>query len=229
MLKYKLMEELRQNDLEHMVSPYMSIDQYTAKLNEDNIVLAFFCNDRNATQDLYSFLEKLYVIEIRDIEISDTLTEDNKNILFIELNRTQQIPEIVIDIIDSINMLINKKMEDWYFVTFGMDKKDKLTPENLRKYVRLTKINPIEDEKPMKKELNQETVTYSNELYSRTFLDEGYVSEKEMIKIIESSESFNEDTLELEVLEHCNPGAEIIVADENCFIIGDKIRKLRMM
>lgn len=228
MLKYKLMEELRQNDLEYMVSPYVSIDQYTAKLNEDNIVLAFFCNDRNATQDLYSFLEKLYVIEIRDIEISDTLTEDNKNILYIELSRTQQLPEIIIDMIDSINMLINKKIEDWYFVTFGMDKKDKLTVENLRKYVRLTKIDDIKEE-PIKKELNQETVTYGNELYSRTFLDEGYISEKEMIKIIESSETFNEDTLELEVLEHCNPGAEIIVADENCFIIGNKIRKLRMM
>lgn len=228
MLKYKLMEELRQNDLEYMVSPYVSIDQYTAKLNEDNIVLAFFCNDRNATQDLYSFLEKLYVIEIRDIEISDTLTEDNKNILYIELSRTQQLPEIIIDIIDSINMLINKDIDDWYFVTFGMDKKDKLTVENLRKYVRLTKIDEITEE-PIKKELNQETVTYGNELYSRTFLDEGYISEKEMIKIIESSETFNEDTLELEVLEHCNPGAEIIVADENCFIIGDKIRKLRMM
>ena len=228
MLKYKLMEELRQNDLEYMVSPYVSIDQYTAKLNEDNIVLAFFCNDRNATQDLYSFLEKLYVIEIRDIEISDTLTEDNKNILYIELSRTQQLPEIIIDMIDSINMLINKDVDDWYFVTFGMDKKDKLTVENLRKYVRLTKIDEITEE-PIKKELNQETVTYGNELYSRTFLDEGYISEKEMIKIIESSETFNEDTLELEVLEHCNPGAEIIVADENCFIIGDKIRKLRMM
>lgn len=228
MLKYKLMEELRQNDLEYMVSPYVSIDQYTAKLNEDNIVLAFFCNDRNATQDLYSFLEKLYVIEIRDIEISDTLTEDNKNILYVELSRTQQLPEIIIDMIDSINMLINKDVDDWYFVTFGMDKKDKLTVENLRKYVRLTKIDEITEE-PIKKELNQETVTYGNELYSRTFLDEGYISEKEMIKIIESSETFNEDTLELEVLEHCNPGAEIIVADENCFIIGDKIRKLRMM
>ena len=228
MLKYKLMEELRQNDLEYMVSPYVSIDQYTAKLNEDNIVLAFFCNDRNATQDLYSFLEKLYVIEIRDIEVSDTLTEDNKNILYIELSRTQQLPEIIIDMIDSINMLINKNVDDWYFVTFGMDKKDKLTVENLRKYVRLTKIDEIKKE-PIKKELNQETVTYGNELYSRTFLDEGYISEKEMIKIIESSETFNEDTIELEVLEHCNPGAEIVVADENCFIIGDKIRKLRMM
>lgn len=224
MNKCKLIEELRPNDLEYMISPYVSIDQYTAKLNVDNIVIALFCNDRDATQDLYSFIEKTYVFEVKDIEISDTLTEDNKYILFVEFERNQQFPEVLVDVIDSVNFLINKKMEDWYFVTFGMDKKEKLSIENIRKNVRLTKTleNNIND-------IKQETVTYSNNMFSKMFLDEGYISEKEMIKILENSKSFNEDTLELEILEYSNPNAEIITADEHCFIIGDKIRKLRMM
>jgi hypothetical protein len=117
---------------------------------------------------------------------------------------------------------------EWSTTNSGKVEVDLMKPSSALD-VSVTDADPIKDEEPMKKELKQETVTYGNDLYSRTFLDEGYVSEKEMIKIIESSESFNEDTLELEVLEHCNPGAEIIVADENCFIIGDKIRKLRMM
>lgn len=221
MNKCKLIEELRPNDLEYMISPYVSIDQYTAKLNDDNIVIALFCNDRDATQDLYSFIEKTYIFEVKDIEISDTLTEDNKYILFVEFERNQQFPEVLVDVIDSVNFLINKKMEDWYFVTFGMDKKEKLSIENIRKNVRLTKT--------LENNIKQETVTYSNNMFSKMFLDEGYISEKEMIKILENSKSFNEDTLELEILEYSNPNAEIITADEYCFIIKDKIRKLRMM
>lgn len=224
-----LMEGLRASDLKHLISPYISIDQYTSKLSDDNITLAFFCNEREVAQDLHDFIEKMYVIEIKDIEISSTITEDNKYIVFVELERNPQFPKILMDMIESINFLIDAKVEDWYFVTFGMKIKKKLTNENILSNVRLTKLEePIKEDK-MKQKLKQETVTYSNQLFTKMFLDEGYVSEREMIKIIENSETFNEDSIELEVLEYNNPGAEIITADEHCFIIGDKIRKLRMM
>lgn len=221
MNKYKLFENLKQNDLEYMISPYASVDQYTAKLNDDNIVIAFFCNDRESVQDLYSFIEKTYVIEVKDIEISDSLTEDNKYILYVELERNQQFPELFVDMIDSINFLINKTLEDWYFVTFGMKQKDKVSIENIKKYVRLTELD-IDDNKEVK-----ECVVYSNDKFMREFLDEGYISEKEMVKILENSETLNENSIELEVLEYTNPGKEIIACDNYFFIIGDKIKKLR--
>lgn len=233
MNQFKLFEGLRAGDLEYVVSPYVSIDQYTAKLNDDNIVIAFFCNEREVANDLYLFLEKLYVIEIKDIEISDSLTEDNKYILFVEVDRNQKFPELLLDIIDSINFLINKEVKDWDFVTFGMKKKDTVSIENIRKSVRLTHLEaPIEEDKmkqEMKQEIKQESIEYSMDGFSKKFIDEGYISERKMIKILESCEDFNEDTLEKELVEYNNPGAEIITADEHCFIIGDKIRKLRMM
>ena len=233
MNQFKLFEGLRAGDLEYVVSPYVSIDQYTAKLNDDNIVIAFFCNEREVANDLYLFLEKLYVIEIKDIEISDSLTEDNKYILFVEVDRNQKFPELLLDIIDSINFLINKEVKDWDFVTFGMKKKNTLSIENIRKSVRLTHLEtPIEEDKmkqEMKQEIKQESIEYSMDGFSKKFIDEGYISERKMIKILESCEDFNEDSLEKELVEYNNPGAEIITADEHCFIIGDKIRKLRMM
>ena len=233
MNQFKLFEGLRAGDLEYVVSPYVSIDQYTAKLNDDNIVIAFFCNEREVANDLYLFLEKLYVIEIKDIEISDSLTEDNKYILFVEVDRNQKFPELLLDIIDSINFLINKEVKDWDFVTFGMKKKNTLSIENIRKSVRLTHLEtPIEEDRmkqEMKQEIKQESIEYSMDGFSKKFIDEGYISERKMIKILESCEDFNEDSLEKELVEYNNPGAEIITADEHCFIIGDKIRKLRMM
>ena len=79
-----LTEGLRAKDLQWMVSNYVSIDQYTSKLDDDNITVAFFINERDAADDLRDFIEKVYYIEIRDIEISDSLTDDNKYILFVE-------------------------------------------------------------------------------------------------------------------------------------------------
>ena len=75
-------EGLRIKDLQYLVSNYVSIDQYTSKLDDDNITIAFFCNEKEVAEDLRDFIEKIYYIEIRDIEISDSLTDDNKFILF---------------------------------------------------------------------------------------------------------------------------------------------------
>ena len=83
----KIYEGLRENDLQYLVSNYISIDQYTSKLDDDNITIAFFCNELEVANDLKDFIEKNFYIEIRDIEISDSLTEDNKYILFEKINK----------------------------------------------------------------------------------------------------------------------------------------------
>ena len=139
--KEQLAESLRQNDLEYLISPYVSVDQYTSKLSEDNITIALFCNEREVASDLLDFLEKMYFVEIRDIEISDSLTEDNKYILYVEFDRNQQFPKILVDVIDSINFLINKEIGDWKFVSFNMAKKLPVSVEAIQRYVRLTPLS----------------------------------------------------------------------------------------
>ena len=67
----KLYEDLRENDLANLISSYISIDEYTSKIDEDNITVALFVNELDAAEELEDFIEKYYYIEIRDIEISD--------------------------------------------------------------------------------------------------------------------------------------------------------------
>lgn len=229
MNKFKLFESLKQGDLEYLVSPYVSIDQYTSKINNDNITIALFCNEREVANDLYTFLEKMYVIEIKDIEVSSSMTEDNKYILFVEFERNQQFPELLVDVIDSINFLINKELKDWYFVTFGMEKKDNLTIENLESNVRLVQMKTDTDDKNIKNEIKQESIEYSKDMITRKYLDEGYISIDEFEKLIESTIDFNENTLDKEIIEYNNPGCDVVTLDDCCFIIGDKIKKLRML
>ena len=151
-------EGLRINDLQYLVSNYVSIDQYTSKLDDDNITVAFFCNEKEVAEDLRDFIEKIYYIEIRDIEISDSLTDDNKFILFVEFERNINFPKMLLDMVDSINHLTSNK--DWKFKTFGMKDKDDLTLENLKANVRLSKyrdsVNEEETLKDMKEEQSEE-------------------------------------------------------------------------
>ncbi len=229
-----LNESLRQNDLEYLVSPYVSVDQYTSKIKSDNITIAFFCNQLEVAKDLVDFLEKLYPIEISDIEIAETLTEDNKNIVYVELERNQMFPKILIDIIDSIDFLINSDVEDCDFITFGMKDKQKLSYEAIEKNVRLVPLEikdmAVKAEKPAeesKEEPVKESVQYSKDGITRTYLDEGIISREELNKIIGESESINENSLDAEVLEYNFPESQILTTDKNAFIItGDEIKKL---
>lgn len=224
--KTKLDETLRQNDLEHLVSPYVSVDQYTSKISEDNITIAFFCSEREVAADLSDFLEKMYFVEIRDIEISDSLTEDNKYILYVEFDRNQQFPKILIDVLDSINLLINKKVEDWDFVSFNMDKKMQVSIENLKKNVRLSPLT-VDVKIKHKDDIKKESVEYRKDNIKRTYIDEGYVSTKEFEKVLEESEFDNGINLEREVLEYNFPTSEIFTTDTHAYIVTNgKIKKL---
>jgi hypothetical protein len=233
MNKQVLFETLKQGDLEHMISPYISIDQYTSKINNDNITIAIFCNERAVANDLYSFLEKMYVIEIKDIEISSSMTEDNKYILFVEFERNQQFPEMIVDFVDSINFLINKEISDWEFITFGMDKKDKFNMENIKENVRLVKMDGLKDKENIdqqnKKEVKQESVEYSDGFITRKYLDEGVIDLETFEKIVENAKDFDTKSLDKEILEHNHPGVDVIEIDDCCYILGNEIRKLRML
>lgn len=221
--KQHLDEALRENDLEHLISPYVSIDQYTSKISEDNLTIAFFCNERDVASDLSDFLEKMYFMEIRDIEVSETMTEDNKYILYVEFDRNQQFPKILIDVLDSINFLINKEVKDWQFKSFNMKDKMPVSIDAIKKFVRLSTIEVL----PNNKAVKQESVVYHKDNYNRKFLDEGYISMAEMQQVLEESELDFEPSLDREVLEYNFPAAEVLMTETHAYIIhNDNIKKL---
>ena len=222
-------EDVKMNDLEHLVSNYISVDQYTSKVDEDNITVAFFVNERDAMEELKDVIEKMYFIELRDIEMSESLTSDNKYLLFVELERNVSFPKILIDMIDTVNFVTNNKK--WKFITFGNKEYIDLTTENIKKYVRLTKLrdNVVEDEEEsLEESYLPSEIKINDGGWDRLYLPEGYINEDTMNKIISESETLNDrDPYELELLETTFPGSEIITTDKNVFVItGDKILML---
>lgn len=222
-------EDVKMNDLEHLVSNYISVDQYTSKVDEDNITVAFFVNERDAMEELKDVIEKMYFIELRDIEMSESLTSDNKYLLFVELERNVSFPKIIMDMIDTVNFVTNNKK--WKFITFGNKEYIDLTTENIKKYVRLTKLrdNVVADEEDsLEESYLPSEIKINDGGWDRVYLPEGYVDENIMNKMISESESLNDrDPYEVELLETTFPGSEIITTDKNVFVItGDKILML---
>ena len=223
-------EGLRINDLQYLVSNYVSIDQYTSKLDDDNITVAFFCNEKEVAEDLRDFIEKIYYIEIRDIEISDSLTDDNKFILFVEFERNINFPKMLLDMVDSINHLTSNK--DWKFKTFGMQDKDDLTLENLKANVRLSKyrdsVNEEETLKDMKEEQSEEVkesfepFIINDRGWKRQYIPERFVSQEELDNFILESDTLNSrDSRELYLIECSYPEYEVLTTDTNVFLIKD--------
>lgn len=225
-----LNEGLKQNDLEYLVSNYISIDQYTSKIDDDNITVAFFCNEKEVADDLRDFIEKIYYIEIRDIEISDSLTEDNKYILFVEFERNIAFPKLLMDMIDSINRVTNNK--DWKFKTFDMNERQDLSLDNINKYVRLTKLRNTKEVQMDKEESVKESfepIIINDKGWKRQYLPEGYITESELNNYIAESESINSrDKSEIYLIENMYPDYQVVTTDANIFLIKDnKILKLK--
>ena len=224
-----LNEGLKQNDLEYLVSNYISVDQYTSKIDDDNITVAFFCNEKEVAEDLRDFIEKIYYIEIRDIEISDSLTEDNKYILFVEFERNITFPKLLMDMIDSIDRVTNNK--DWKFKTFDMNERQDLSLSNINKYVRLTKLRNAKDEQRDKEESVKESIepiVINDKGWKRQYIPKKYITESELNNYIAESESINSrDKSEIYLLENAFPDYQVVTTDKNVFLI--KNNKILMM
>lgn len=235
-------EGLRPNDLKYLVSNYISVDQYTSKLDDDNITVAFFCNEKEVAEDLRDYIEKIYYIEIRDIEISDSLTEDNKYILFVEFERNITFPKLLMDMIDSINNVTGNS--NWKFKTFGMNDKADLSLNNLNEFVRLTKLrNAIDTDKKVlsnenkeknndKKEMKKESFIpfiINNHGWKRQYIPERYINEEELNSYISESTTINsKDDSEIYLIENAFPDYQVITTDTNVFLIKkNKILMLR--
>lgn len=228
----RLNENLREHDLKYCVSNFISIDEYVSKIDDDNITIAFFCNDNEIVAELKDFIEKAFFIEIKDIEIADTITEDNKYILFIELERNIHFPKILLDILRSISFLTDDKK--WSFTTLKHHHQMPCNEENLKKYVRLTKLRnapeigdevELKDETKEVKESKERITITDNYGYCINLLKEGYVTENKMLEYVRKSKNLNDfDLLTESLLENYFIGKQIVKTDDKIFVIDeDKI------
>jgi hypothetical protein len=138
-----LFEGLKEGDLEELVFPLISIDEYDSKLDDDSIVIAFFVQDKDPAQDLNRFIQK-GATAILDTDVSPAPNEEGYYLVFVELLRDSNFPKKVTAILDSLNGLTGIK--SWKGTFYETGEVLPINDENLMTKVRLVSEEGDSDE-----------------------------------------------------------------------------------
>jgi hypothetical protein len=131
----KLTEGLRENDLEGLVLPVISIDQFESKIDDDAIVIGFYVLYRDPATDLNRFIQKS-AVDIIDTEVSPAPTEEGYYVVFVEVMRNEKFPEALLAILENIGNLVG--FSNWQFTAYGVDGVHDLSVDEIKSLIRLT-------------------------------------------------------------------------------------------
>lgn len=135
----RLNENLEIGDLKRLVHNELHIDEYKSKMGDDAdiCVLSFKVNGKEPSIDLVGFIEKGYNY-VLDADVSSGEKEDGDYLVFIELDRTPDLPEQIMQIMQDVMNLTDQKIEEWR-VRYRKSVTDfDLTEENLESTIPLT-------------------------------------------------------------------------------------------
>ena len=129
-----LFEGLKAGDLEELVLPMISIDEYDSKLDDDSIVVAFYVQDKDPAQDLNRFIQK-GAVDLLDTDVSPAPDEDGYFLVFVEILRDAHTPKKILDILDSLTGLTG--LTAWKGTFYGHEGILDIDPVNLCEKIRL--------------------------------------------------------------------------------------------
>lgn len=132
----KLFEGLRAKDLDGLVDKVFTVDQYKSKMGEDKdiVVLGFRVVDKYPAIDLMEFIERGYSF-ILDADMSTGEERDGKYQVFVELERTDNVPGQIKDMLEGISQLCN--CWDWRFRYHKEISSEEFNVETLKEHVPL--------------------------------------------------------------------------------------------
>ena len=111
---------LLKNDLAHMVDNIIEIDSYKSKMGNDSdiVTLAFSIHGNEPAKDLENFIEKGYPF-VLDADVTSGEQSDGTYKVFVEIERTKDIPMQIIEIADGVSKLSDlEKMKFRYYKNF---------------------------------------------------------------------------------------------------------------
>ena len=114
LLRSELKEGLEKGDLERLVSPKISIDEYKSKMGSDEeiVVVSFTLQGKEPALDLVNFVEKSYEW-VADADVSSGEVFDGSYIVFVEIERTPDVAEQIVEMLQDLERLTEHKVQDW--------------------------------------------------------------------------------------------------------------------
>ena len=109
-----LNEGLDYHDLEGIVIPRLTVDEYAAQMGKDSeiVTLAFIVKNKQAGEDLSDWFERGYDF-VLDAQVSDGELTSGKYLVFVEMNRRTTVPERIVTLLDDLETLTDIPLKDW--------------------------------------------------------------------------------------------------------------------
>jgi len=123
MFKKSLLEDLKAGDLEDTVRPVVEIDTFYPKIDDNNIVVAFFVDEEDPAYDLSRFIE-FSSKTVLDTEVSPGPDANGNYIVFVEF-MPRDIAKKVYRMLKAVSYLTGIK--EWKYKAYK--KQSKITIE----------------------------------------------------------------------------------------------------
>ncbi|UCH21954.1 MAG: tetratricopeptide repeat protein [Deltaproteobacteria bacterium] len=119
-MEMQLEEEFKPGDLEGLVLDKFLVDAFKPKLcdEKDIVVVAFLVKQRDPARDLSNYITQGQ-FDLVDVEVSSSPGEDGNYTILVELNRNQDMFDIMDNLLNHITHLVN--VTQWYFKPFDFD------------------------------------------------------------------------------------------------------------
>lgn len=109
-----LLEGLQYKDLDGMLKPTIHVDEFAAKMGDDDdiIVISFFVRDAQAARDLMAWFEKGYDF-VMDADRSPGEIKPSRYLVYVELRRRSTAPQNIQMMLDDLSTLTEFEPDDW--------------------------------------------------------------------------------------------------------------------
>ena len=165
-MSHVIEEGLQKGDLDHLVLPLLTIDQYSSKISDDLcVVVGFYVFEEDAAHDLSNFIERSPYM-VRDTDVSPAPTKDGYYVTFIEINRTPDFVKALLEILQEVSKLTN--VNNWQFQSPEPNNEDikELNKETLEKWL------DLEIREPKKKEIKETLQFFAESLLSDVVVEQ---------------------------------------------------------
>lgn len=191
-----LSEGLHENDLDGVIIPVISIDEYHGKIDDSSIVISFFLTDPNAALDLSSFIES-GPFEILDSDVSKAINEDGYYQVFIEMERTDDFFNELKEILMSVNDLSHDL--EWSFMTPRTKGEDiPFDEDQLKQYLFYKPAEPTAEPEDEKTESMTEAVMdflSNSNAHNVKIIDDSIIFENQYLSSYNKFVTFSDSSL----------------------------------
>ena len=131
-----LRENIEMGDLKRLVHDELHIDEYKSKMGDDAdvCVISFKVSGKEPSADLVSFIEKGYDF-VLDADVSSGEKEGGDYLVFVELERTDKLPEQIIKMMEDLLNLTEQQLKDWRVRYYKSTEDHDLTEETLEQII----------------------------------------------------------------------------------------------